>query len=78
MKRSVRYLQKTLRQPNISKTTADLLSTTENHNNPSEKIEDLGYLQRSLCYPKSMSSFDNKVGFAGSKFTLYNITSLRF
>ncbi len=70
MKRSVRYLQKTFRQPNIGKTTADLLSTTENLNNPAEKIEDLGYLQRCLSYPKSMSSFENKVGFGGSKFSI--------
>jgi hypothetical protein len=70
LKRSTKYLQKTIRQPNISKTTADIYSTTENIGDSNDKIYDLGYLQITIMHPKSYSSYKNNVGFHGSKITI--------
>lgn len=67
MRRLTKYINKPLRRDNIKRIQADELSQTINLANPTEKVEDLGFLQRNLIHPKSYSSFKNNVGFAESK-----------
>lgn len=69
-----RYIQKTIRVGQTQLPLADSLS--ENHNlvDRNEKIEDFGYLQRSLSRPNDLHSVHGpRQGFYESKTIIYSI-----
>lgn len=65
--RLTKYYAKEVRNKLIPKTIADVNSSCINMVNPQEKIEDFGYLLRTLNEPKEYSSLGKRIGFHGSK-----------
>ena len=65
--RLTKYYGKQLRNHYVPKSIADINSTCINIRNPEEKIEDFGYLLRTLNEPKEHSSLGKRIGYHGSK-----------